>query len=361
MAEVPGSTSRSPESHVDRDTGSVEAVPTWMAARRSRVAAGEIESTEPEPDVEFEAVPDSESSVLEPESFVATDTEIGLPAFAPATTTIKKKAQKPKPVPIVKALGANDTTKQDNSIRGMWLRFYYSALMKGILVSLVVHSAALIVLGMLVVTGVVNQPGLDVFGVVGDPDGGLPGGSEIDTSLPPGGDSSVANVDMEFSDASSLLAAAQAAEFDASSNLRGGSGGSGRGNGSGDGNGDGDGTGTGNMVGPIGVPKYAVTKGSYSVWTDPKDPEPGISYQIVIQFRLPRNVDTYRGSDLTGMVTGTDGYKQAIKFSRTESFPVHDGSVQVRVRVPGADRLVRDIIRIESKLLREKQVIEIEF
>jgi hypothetical protein len=33
----------------------------------------------------------------------------------------------------------------------------------------------------------------------------------------------------------------------------------------------------------------------------------------------------------------------------------------LRIRVPGADRLVRDIIRIESKLLREKQVVEIEF
>jgi hypothetical protein len=159
----------------------------------------------------------------------------------------------------------------------------------------------------------------------------------------------------------SLLALTQSGEFDANSKLRAGSGGSGKGNGSGDGIGDGDGTGTGNMVGPIGVPKYAVTKGSYSVWTDPKDPEPGISYQIVIQFRLPRNVETYRGSDLSGMVIGTDGYKQAIRFSRTESFPVHDGSVQVRIRVPGADRLIRDTIRVESKLLREKQVIEIEF
>ncbi|HEY4259922.1 MAG TPA: hypothetical protein VGM98_07175 [Schlesneria sp.] len=329
-------------------------MPTWMAARRSRIATGGIESTEPEPDVEFEAVPDSESSVLEPESFIATDTEIGLPAFAPVTTTVKKKAQKPKPVPIVKALGANDTTKEDNSIRGMWLRFYYSALMKGILVSITVHSVALVVLGMLVIGGAVMRPNLDVFGEIGEAGESAPG-LDIDTTLP-FGEPPPEGTAVDFSDASSLLAAMPAAEFDPNSTVRGVSGGTGNGTGGGA---DGDGNGT--IMGPIGIPKYAVTKGSYSVWTDPKDPEPGISYQIVIQFKLPRTVDTYRGSDLTGMVTGTDGYKQVIKFSRTESFPVHDGSVQVRIRVPGADRLVRDIIRIESKLLREKQVIEIEF
>ncbi len=355
MAEVPRSTSRSPESPVDHDTGLAEAVPTWMAARRSRAATGEVESTEPEPDVEFEAVPDSESSVLEPESFVATDTEIGLPAFVPVTTTIKKKVQKPKPVPLVKALGANDTTEQDNSIRGMWLRFYYSALMKGILVSLTVHSVVLLILGMLVISGAVMRPNLDVFGEIGEAGESAPGGLDIDTTLPLG-DPPPEGTAIEFPDASSLLAAMPTAEFDPNSTVRGVSGGTGNGSGGGA---DGDGNGT--IMGPIGIPKYAVTKGSYSVWTDPKDPEPGVSYQIVIQFRLPRTVDTYRGSDLSGMVIGTDGYKQAIRFSRTESFPVHDGSVQVRIRVPGADRLVRDTIRIESKLLREKQVIEIEF
>ncbi len=354
MAEVPRSTSRSPDSPVDHDTGLAEAVPTWMAARRSRVAPSAGVATEPDADVEFESIPDSESSVLEPESFVATDTEIGLPAFVPVTT-IKKKAQKPKPVPVVKALGDNDTTKQDNSIRGMWLRFYYSALMKGILVSITVHSVALIILGMLVVGGAMTRPNLDVFGEIGEPGESAPGGLDIDTTLPLG-EPPPEGTAIEFPDASSLIAATSTAEFDPSSTVRGVSGGTGNGTGGGA---DGDGNGT--IMGPIGIPKYAVTKGSYSVWTDPKDPEPGISYQIVIQFRLPRTVETYRGSDLSGMVIGTDGYKQAIRFSRTESFPVHDGSVQVRIRVPGADRLVRDTIRIESKLLREKQVIEIEF
>ena len=86
-----------------------------------------------------------------------------------------------------------------------------------------------------------------------------------------------------------------------------------------------------------------------------------ISYEIVIQFRLPTNVKTYRSSDLTGMVVGTDGYKQVIRFRRDEALNVRDGSVQVRIRVPGAERLVRDTIRVESKVLREKQTIEIEF
>ena len=60
-------------------------------------------------------------------------------------------------------------------------------------------------------------------------------------------------------------------------------------------------------------------------------------------------------------MNGTDGYKQVIRFKRDETFTVVDGIVQVRIRVPGADRLVRDTIRVESKVLREKQTIEIEF
>jgi hypothetical protein len=355
MAEVPRSTSRSPESHVDDDTGLVEAVPPWMSARRSRAATDEAESTELDSDVEFEAVPDSESSVLEPESFVATDTEIGLPTFAPVKTTVKKKAQKPKPVPIVKALGVHEKAKEDNSIRGMWLRFYYSALMKGILVSVIVHSVALIILGMLVIGGAVMRPNLDVFGEIGEAGESAPGGLDIDTTLPLG-EPPPEGTAIEFPDASSLLAAMPAAEFDPNSTVRGVSGGTGNGTGGGA---DGDGNGT--IMGPIGIPTYAVTKGSFSVWTDPRDPKPDVNYHIVIQFRLPRNVETYRGSDLSGMVIGTDGYKQVIRLNRTETFPVHDGSVQVRIFVPGGDRLVRDTIRVESKLLREKQVIEIVF
>lgn len=357
MAEVPSSTSRSSANHVVADTGSDEAVPAWLAARRSRVATDGAAKAQPDLEVEFESICDSESAVTEEDSFVASDTKIALPVAIATDKPPVATAPKPKIPPSLKALPLRVDEKpaeQDNSFQGCCLRFFRSALMAGILVSLAVHSLAIAILAMLIIGGVAIHPSLDVFGVMGEPDDTALAGVELDSAMPLG-DPAPEGTAMEFPDAAQLLPSEQAT-FDPTSTLRGVAGGSGDGNGGSE-NGDGNGT----IVAPVGVPKYAVTKGSYSVWTDPKDPEPGISYQIVIQFRLPRNVETYRGSDLSGMVIGTDGYKQAIRFGRAESFPVHDGSVQVRIRVPGADRLVRDTIRIESKLLREKQVIEIEF
>lgn len=133
--------------------------------------------------------------------------------------------------------------------------------------------------------------------------------------------------------------------------------------GTGDGRGTGDGTGGGTGIGvpAINVPSFAVTKGSFSAWTEPRDPEPRRQYVIVIQVRLPKTIREYRGSDLNGRVTGTDKYIQPIKFKTTDKFPVKDGAVEIRVPVPGADKLVRDTIRIESRLLREKQTLQIEF
>lgn len=357
MADVPGSTSRSSANHVVADTGSEEAVPTWLAARRSRVATGAGAPSQPELEVEFESISDAENAVAEEDSFVAGETEIALPVFVATNNPPVVAPPKPKVPPSLKVLPLRvdeKTTEQDNSFRGICLRFFRSALMAGILVSLAVHAVAIAILAMLIIGGAAIHPSLDVFGVMGEPNDTALTGVELDSGMPLG-DPAPEGTAMEFPDAAQLLPSEQAT-FDPTSNLRGVAGGSGNGNGGSE-NGDGNGT----IVAPVGVPKYAVTKGSYSVWTDPKDPEPGISYQIVIQFKLPRNVETYRGSDLSGMVIGTDGYKQAIRFGRAESFPVHDGSVQVRIRVPGADRLVRDTIRIESKLLREKQVIEIEF
>lgn len=221
----------------------------------------------------------------------------------------------------------------------------------GVVTSVVIHAVALIILGFLVLKGPTMNQALEIIGITGDPNDGLgeielDSSMTLDTSEPDSGA-------MEFSDLSQLLPTT-GASFESGDSIRGLPGGKGKGAG---GTGDGDA-----MALPgVAIPKYAVTKGSFSAWTEPKDPIPGKSYEIVIQFRLPANVKTYKGSDLTGMVVGTDGYKQAIKFARTEAFPVTDGSVQVRIRVPGADRLVRDTIRIESKLLREKQMIEIEF
>lgn len=137
--------------------------------------------------------------------------------------------------------------------------------------------------------------------------------------------------------------------------------GMGTGDGRGIGEGTGPGTGSGIGVPAINVPSFAVSKGSFSAWTEPRDPDPGQRYVIVIQVRLPKSLREYRGSDLTGMVIGTDQYKQAIKFRTNDKFPVKDGAVEIRISVPGAAKLVRDTIRIESRLLREKQTLKIEF
>ena len=87
----------------------------------------------------------------------------------------------------------------------------------------------------------------------------------------------------------------------------------------------------------------------------------GEDYDIVIQVKLPPNVTKYRGSDISGNVIGTDSYRQAIRLKASELLPVVDGVVQIRIHVPGGGRLVRDTIRVESKILREKQTFEIEF
>jgi hypothetical protein len=116
----------------------------------------------------------------------------------------------------------------------------------------------------------------------------------------------------------------------------------------------------------INVPSFAVTKGSFSVWTEPKDPNPGQNYRIVISVKLPTNVRAYRTNDLSGLVIGTDGYRLQIQKGLKEALtpakltPV-DGAVQVRVAVPGARKLVRDTIEVKSKFLKEEQQIEIEF
>ena len=126
-----------------------------------------------------------------------------------------------------------------------------------------------------------------------------------------------------------------------------------------------------------------VKKGSFSVWTVPKDPLPEQEYQIVIQVRLPNYVRRYRATDLSGEVEGSDRYRQKIPWDprwknrtdvaltvkkgrlvalrRGDFLPVRDRIAQLVIRVPAAKKLVRDKIRIQSKLLKEQQLLEIVF
>ncbi len=134
-------------------------------------------------------------------------------------------------------------------------------------------------------------------------------------------------------------------------------------------------------------PKNAVKAGSFSAWTIPiarrfgeqakpgDSPRPGQDYHIVIQARIPGNRKTYKINDLSGRVIGTDGYVQIIPllaFVQDEDghltrakagrrIPIVDGVVQILVRVPGAEALVKDTIRVKSKLLKEQQTLELVF
>lgn len=132
------------------------------------------------------------------------------------------------------------------------------------------------------------------------------------------------------------------------------------------------------------VPKsgFAVTKGSFTAWTVPEIPEPGQRYRIVIQVKLPDGITSYRLNDLTGRVTGTDGYSQTIPYdrdkqfavsytdedkkeviikSRTERVDVRNNKIQLVVIVPGAQRMVKDIIKLKSRRLREDHEISLVF
>ncbi len=125
----------------------------------------------------------------------------------------------------------------------------------------------------------------------------------------------------------------------------------------------------------------AVTKGSFTAFTIPAQPKPREAYSIVIEVRLKDDVRKYRVSDLSGEVRGSDTYVQKLPFdSRTplaSGYPAEDkkikpltmstvldvvnNRVQIIVKVPGADRLVRDEIHIRSKKLREEQRITLVF
>jgi len=124
----------------------------------------------------------------------------------------------------------------------------------------------------------------------------------------------------------------------------------------------------------------AVTRGSFTAWTVPEDPLPGQQYRIVIQVKLPAHLKRYRISDLDGRVVGTDRYQQKLPVDdekpsntrtlrrgklvvarRNELLPIRNHMVELSIFIPGAENLVRDTIHIESKILKEKQTLEIEF
>lgn len=126
----------------------------------------------------------------------------------------------------------------------------------------------------------------------------------------------------------------------------------------------------------------AVTKGSFTAWTDPANPAPRQNYLIIIEIQLPSTVTRYQLSDLNGSsIRGSDSYQQRIPFDvdaaakgfgttasgrppllkSTDDLPIVNNKVQLVVKVPGARRLVKDTIKIKSRRLREEEELTIVF
>ncbi len=111
------------------------------------------------------------------------------------------------------------------------------------------------------------------------------------------------------------------------------------------------------------MPSRVFTKGSFTVWTEPNDPKPSERYAIIIEVKLDKNTKRYPLRDLSGFVVGTDGYKQHFGGPTEAGYvPVKNNRARLQATiVPGAAQLVKDTITVESKLLEEKQEIEIIF
>ena len=326
MPAAIGETNQVPQDLQDAAQTPVEPhaeVPEWLAARRERPA--EVATSL---DVKSTSGP---SQSLTP----------------PVPPTSKRKV--PKPIITV----TPEPTEVPSTTVGWVKRWISNQGMIGIGVSLLVHALALLILACIYVSQVRKVDEVSLWGTAGNSD--EVSDTVIDTELPG---------DIDAGESAPLQMTNVSEAFDSIGQLGGTIaestrvGGLGGGNGHGRGE-SGDGSGMG-VAGPK-VPGHAQTKGSFTAWADPRDPQPNEDYFIVIQIRLPRNITKYRGSDVSGNVIGTDGYRQAIRFKTNETLDVENGAVQMRIFVPGAAKLIRDTIRVESKILKEKQTFEIEF
>lgn len=114
-------------------------------------------------------------------------------------------------------------------------------------------------------------------------------------------------------------------------------------------------------VQPAGVPKNAVTAGSFTVWTEPENPDPGEPYSIFVQVRVPEGTDEYSVADLEGVVVGSDGYQKKIPGTRKGFLPIVDNKVTLELPIVSADALVEDVVIVRSKMLREAHRLRITF
>ncbi|MBF0441537.1 MAG: hypothetical protein HQK54_06505 [Oligoflexales bacterium] len=115
-------------------------------------------------------------------------------------------------------------------------------------------------------------------------------------------------------------------------------------------------------------PKEAVTKGSFTAWTNPVQPAQGQPYRIIIQITLPSNVTSYNINDLSGTIVGTDTYTQGIgrnfrtkMYPESQTYQTSGNKAQVIITIPGAYSGVRDTINVASDILNERQNILLTF
>lgn len=117
-----------------------------------------------------------------------------------------------------------------------------------------------------------------------------------------------------------------------------------------------------------------VREGSFAAWTIPARPRVRQDYMIVVEVTLPEGTTEYFRDDLVGELSGTDGYRVMIprgqQFngfgwqppSRAPRFHRSGNVARIVFFVLGSNEpLVRDTIKIQSRLLRETQRLEIVF
>lgn len=103
------------------------------------------------------------------------------------------------------------------------------------------------------------------------------------------------------------------------------------------------------------------SKGSFSATTVPADPAPGQNYFVRIRIKLPKGLKQLPRSDISGVIIGSDKYRQQFPKSKKGNLPILKGEAVLEVAVPGAAKLVEDTIRIRSKVLDEEQTLKIVF
>ncbi|MCG6157562.1 hypothetical protein [Rubinisphaera margarita] len=288
-------------------------------------------------------------------------TALPLPQSADGTPRRVRRARPQERSVPVESAPASQSTEGEQSDDGFSLqdlhrriwRAIHSAVAAGYGLSLLIHSLLLLVMSLVIVSDFVQETYIDSS--MSEPQDGVAFDAVADLKfdMPEGAMSSLDSLEtamnLEVLD-DSPNPVMQGVENSVESLFNDGSSGE-------------QGNGGASFLVPENTKVFA--KGSFTAWTVPNDPTPGEDYSIVILVRLPDRVKRYRASDLSGLVVGTDGYRQAIPGPAERRgnvfLPIQDRHAQLIVKVPGGASRVRDRIEIRSLTLKEEQTLEIEF